>query len=236
MLESAALLRLGPSPPPRRPLTHSHSFHPLPTSRTPPKMLSSLALLALAAASPAVAQLSLMRATSEFLDASFQVQNLTLLLLLLPYSSAPFQPSLYRSPTLRTACFRSPTFTWSTVPGALHQCENTNVVFFQTGSDRPLDLLFLPSSSVPDSLRTGTTTIEEAIAYNPLQAIDGITTADNAAYDFELQIAEGTVFEVSFRTASSRPETRAHVVILRGRSSDSSPMDLARLSALLAPS
>ncbi|ORY88805.1 hypothetical protein BCR35DRAFT_301142 [Leucosporidium creatinivorum] len=108
-------------------------------------MLSQLALLALAAASPAVAQLSVMRAT---------------------------------------------------IPGALHQCENTNVVFFQTGSERPLDLLFLPSSSVPDSLRTGTTTIEEAITYNPLQAIDGITTADNAAYDFELQIAEGTVFEV----------------------------------------
>lgn len=173
----------------------------------PPKLkMLSFALLALAAASPAVAQLSVMRATSELPDALNPLQKLMycspcLLLPLYPSN----HPPLHRSPTVRTASFRS---SWSTVPGALHQCENTNVVFFQTGSDRPLDLLFLPSSSVPDSLRTGTTTIEEAIAYSPLQAIDGITTADNAAYDFELQIAEGTVFEVSCSiTAWSRRES-----------------------------
>ena len=100
-------------------------------------------------------------------------------------------------------CFRP----HSAVPGALHQCENTNIVFFDTGGARPLDVLFLPSSAVPDSLRSGTTTLDQALSYSPLLAIDGIPTADAASYPFELQIAEGTVFEVRRPTISRRVRT-----------------------------
>ncbi|KAI5481651.1 hypothetical protein MNV49_002877 [Pseudohyphozyma bogoriensis] len=84
----------------------------------------------------------------------------------------------------------------ATIPGAIHQCEATNAFFFDSGASRPLDLLFLPSASVPASLRTGTTTIDVAIQYNPLLAISGITTADAAEFDFTMQIAAGQVVEV----------------------------------------
>lgn len=68
-----------------------------------------------------------------------------------------------------------------------------------------MDVLFLPSSSVPDSLRSGDTTLDEAQKYKPLLAVDGINTPDNDPYNFELQIAEGEVFEVSY----ARNETRS---------------------------
>ncbi|KAK4046001.1 hypothetical protein OIV83_006452 [Microbotryomycetes sp. JL201] len=84
----------------------------------------------------------------------------------------------------------------ATIPGALHQCENTNLVFFDSGGARPLDVLFLPSSEVPASLRSGEVTLDEALALNPLQAIDGIDTPDNDQYSFELQIKQGEVFEL----------------------------------------
>jgi len=83
-----------------------------------------------------------------------------------------------------------------TIPGSLHQCENTSMFFFDSSNDRPITVLFLPSSEVPDSIRSGTTTLEEAAQYSPLQVIEGITTPDAQAYDFELQIAEGEAFEV----------------------------------------
>ncbi|KAM0788254.1 hypothetical protein ACM66B_001405 [Microbotryomycetes sp. NB124-2] len=84
----------------------------------------------------------------------------------------------------------------ATIPGALHQCENTNIVFFDTGGDRPLDVLFLPSSQVPASLRSGEVSLDDALALKPLLAIDGINTPDNDQYDFELQIEQGEVFEL----------------------------------------
>ncbi|GAA5858554.1 hypothetical protein JCM1840_001255 [Sporobolomyces johnsonii] len=84
----------------------------------------------------------------------------------------------------------------ATIPGALHQCEATNLFFFDSSNDRPLSVLFLPSSKVPDSLRTGTTTLDEAQQYSPLLALSDITTPDASAYDFTLQIAQGEVFEI----------------------------------------
>jgi hypothetical protein len=89
-----------------------------------------------------------------------------------------------------------------TVPGSLHQCEATNLFFFDSGSNRPLDVLFLPSANVPDSLRTGDITLDEALQYSPLLALEGITTADAVEYDFTLQIAEGEVVEVRPRRFS----------------------------------
>lgn len=71
------------------------------------------------------------------------------------------------------------------------------MVFFQTGGDRPLDVLFLPSADVPNSLRTGTTTLDEAQQVGPLQAISGLTAADNDAAPLQIQLAAGQVFEVS---------------------------------------
>ncbi|BGP38528.1 hypothetical protein JCM10450v2_002476 [Rhodotorula kratochvilovae] len=84
----------------------------------------------------------------------------------------------------------------ATIPGSLHQCEETNLFFFESGNSRPLSVLFLPSSQVPDSLRTGTTTLDEAQQYSPLLALSGIETPDAQQYNFELQVEEGTVFEL----------------------------------------
>lgn len=83
-----------------------------------------------------------------------------------------------------------------TIEGALHQCQDTGIFFFDSGGSRPLDVLFLPSSSIPDPLRAGTTTLDDAIKYNPLLAISGITTPDASQFDFTLQVATGQVFEV----------------------------------------
>ncbi|GAA6007188.1 hypothetical protein JCM11491_003036 [Sporobolomyces phaffii] len=83
-----------------------------------------------------------------------------------------------------------------TIPGSLHQCEETNMFFFDSNNDRPLSVLFLPSSKVPDSLRSGTITLDQAQQYSPLLALDGITTPDAQQYNFELQVAEGEAFEI----------------------------------------
>jgi hypothetical protein len=92
-----------------------------------------------------------------------------------------------------------------TIPGSLHQCEQTNLFFFDSNNDRPLSVLFLPSSEIPDSIRSGTVTVDQAQQYSPLLALSDITTPDAAQYNFELQIPEGTAFEVSsftlFRTS-----------------------------------
>ena len=63
-------------------------------------------------------------------------------------------------------------------------------------SCRPLTVLFLPTADVPASARSGTVQLADAAGYSPLQVIEGITTPDAAAYDFTLQLAEGTEFEV----------------------------------------
>ncbi|GAA5998218.1 uncharacterized protein JCM10292_001049 [Rhodotorula paludigena] len=83
-----------------------------------------------------------------------------------------------------------------TLPGSLHQCEATNLFFFDSSNARPLSVLFLPSDEVPDSLRTGTTTLDEAQQYSPLLALSDIETPDAAQYDFTLQVEAGAVFDV----------------------------------------
>lgn len=77
------------------------------------------------------------------------------------------------------------------------QCEATNLFFFDSSNARPLSVLFLPSDEVPDALRTGTTTLDEAQQYSPLLALSDIETPDAAQYDFTLQVEAGAVFDVS---------------------------------------
>lgn len=83
-----------------------------------------------------------------------------------------------------------------TIPGSLHQCEATNLFFFDSSNTRPLSVLFLPSSEVPDSIRSGEVTLEQAQQYSPLLALSGIETPDAQQYDFTLQVEQGAVFEV----------------------------------------
>lgn len=59
---------------------------------------------------------------------------------------------------------------------------------------------------MPDSLRSGTTTVSEAEKYSPVLALEGIETPDAQQYDFELQIKEGEVVEVRF-SSSPRPNS-----------------------------
>ncbi|GAA5925747.1 hypothetical protein JCM3775_001489 [Rhodotorula graminis] len=84
-----------------------------------------------------------------------------------------------------------------TIPGSLHQCEATNLFFFDSSNTRPLSVLFLPSSEVPDSIRSGTVTLDQAQQYSPLLALSDIETPDAQQYNFELQIEQGAVFEAS---------------------------------------
>lgn len=84
-----------------------------------------------------------------------------------------------------------------TIEGALHECEYTGLAFFNTGGGRPLSALFLPSSRIPDFLRSGTTTFEAASKYNPLLTLTGITIQDGAYWNFDMSIETGEVFEVS---------------------------------------
>ncbi|GAA5852419.1 hypothetical protein JCM9279_001195 [Rhodotorula babjevae] len=83
-----------------------------------------------------------------------------------------------------------------TIPGSLHQCEATNLFFFDSSNTRPLSVLFLPSSEVPDSIRSGAVTLDQAQQYSPLLALSDIETPDAQQYNFELQIEQGAVFEV----------------------------------------
>lgn len=84
----------------------------------------------------------------------------------------------------------------ATVPGSLHQCDNSSLVFFDSGGTRPLDVLFLPSGNLPASLSTGDITLAQALAYKPLLALGGIETVDNDPYPFFVQIPAGDVVEV----------------------------------------
>lgn len=59
-----------------------------------------------------------------------------------------------------------------------------------------MTVLFLPPASIPASAQSGTVQLSDAAGWNPLQVIQGIQTPDASEYDFTLQIAEGTAFEV----------------------------------------
>jgi len=116
------------------------------------------------------------------------------------------------------------------------QCEDTNLFFFDSNNDRPLSVLFLPSSQVPDSLRSGTITVDQAQQYSPLLALDGITTPDAAQYNFQLQIAEGEAFEVSWREENAIFFTIILTFFRFNRSSVSSPTVKEKLFSSLVPS
>lgn len=95
----------------------------------------------------------------------------------------------------------------ATVEGSLHQCAVSQLFFFDSGNARPLTVLFLPSSSIPDSARSGTVELADAMTYDPVLTVGGIETADAAAVDFTVQIAAGTEVEVS--TGATAPSAWA---------------------------
>ncbi|GAA5839998.1 hypothetical protein JCM9279_005236 [Rhodotorula babjevae] len=86
-----------------------------------------------------------------------------------------------------------------TIPGSLHQCESTNVFFFDSAAARPLTLVLLPAAVDPAA---ATITLAEVLALGPLQVIDGITTPDAQQTNFVLAVAE----EQSFVTYGFLPD------------------------------
>ncbi|GAA6058289.1 hypothetical protein JCM3770_002895 [Rhodotorula araucariae] len=78
-----------------------------------------------------------------------------------------------------------------TIPGSLHQCEATNVFFFDSAAARPLTLVLLPAAVAPAA---ATVTLAEVLALGPLQVVDGITTPDAQQTNFILAVAEGEAF------------------------------------------
>ncbi|KWU45298.1 hypothetical protein RHOSPDRAFT_33243 [Rhodotorula sp. JG-1b] len=78
-----------------------------------------------------------------------------------------------------------------TIPGSLHQCEDTTVFFFDSGNASPKTLVLLPQGQGP----SGDTTLSDVEAIGPLQVIGDITTPDAQSYPFTLQIAAGVSFD-----------------------------------------
>lgn len=81
-----------------------------------------------------------------------------------------------------------------TIPGSLHQCETTNVFFFQSNNVRPLTLVLLPEAVAAQA--GANPTLAEVKALGPLQVVDGITTPDAQQTNFVLAVAAGESFEV----------------------------------------
>lgn len=87
-----------------------------------------------------------------------------------------------------------------TIPGSLHQCESTNVFFFDSAAARPLTLVLLPAAVAPAA---ATITLAEALALGPLQVVDGITTPDAQQTNFVLAVAEQESFVVRLLSSHS---------------------------------
>ncbi|GAA5902526.1 uncharacterized protein JCM6883_001435 [Sporobolomyces salmoneus] len=81
----------------------------------------------------------------------------------------------------------------ATIPGSLHQCEETTLFLFETQNSRPITIALLPCSRSPTSKNE--MTLQEAIALGPLQVLNGIETPDTVAYDWRVSIASGEKFE-----------------------------------------
>ncbi|GAA5885761.1 hypothetical protein JCM3774_001118 [Rhodotorula dairenensis] len=78
-----------------------------------------------------------------------------------------------------------------TIPGSLHQCEDTTVFFFDSGNASPKTLVLLPQGQGP----SGDTTLSDVEAIGPLQVVSDITTPDAQSFPFTLQIAAGVSFD-----------------------------------------
>ena len=80
--------------------------------------------------------------------------------------------------------------------------------------------------------------MDDAQKYKPLLAVDGINTPDNDPYNFELQIAEGEVFEVSYAHNETRPAgdlTHPAAVQLFGFLPDGSGKALSLTRTVMTP-
>ncbi|BGP35849.1 hypothetical protein JCM10296v2_007701 [Rhodotorula toruloides] len=80
-----------------------------------------------------------------------------------------------------------------TIPGSLHQCESTNVFFFQSNNVRPLTLVLLPEAVAAQA--GANPTLDQVKALGPLQVVEGITTPDAQQSNFVLAVAAGESFE-----------------------------------------
>ncbi|KAK9898587.1 hypothetical protein P389DRAFT_35743 [Cystobasidium minutum MCA 4210] len=84
----------------------------------------------------------------------------------------------------------------ATIPGSLHQCENTTVFFFDTDDSGSKTLLFVNAADA-SKLGSDTITLDDALSkVEPLQQISDINSADAAAFSFYVKVAE----DVSFST------------------------------------
>ncbi|GAA5917621.1 hypothetical protein JCM8208_006445 [Rhodotorula glutinis] len=108
-------------------------------------------------------------------------------------------PSLVALIATAPSAFASLATLRGTIPGSLHQCESTNVFFFDSAAARPLTLVLLPTAVDPAA---ATITLAEVLALGPLQVIDGITTPDAQQTNFVLAVAE----EQSFVTYGFLPD------------------------------
>lgn len=102
-------------------------------------------------------------------------------------------PSLVALIATAPSAFASLATLRGTIPGSLHQCESTNVFFFDSAAARPLTLVLLPTAVDPAA---ATITLAEVLALGPLQVIDGITTPDAQQTNFVLAVAEEQSFVV----------------------------------------
>ncbi|KAL8290334.1 hypothetical protein RQP46_002592 [Phenoliferia psychrophenolica] len=84
----------------------------------------------------------------------------------------------------------------ATLPGSLHQCEDTEIFLFDSGASRPVDVLFLPSANVPAGQRSGTLTLDSASRLSPAFTLPGIDTPDASAHSFVLGLPAGAVVEL----------------------------------------
>lgn len=88
----------------------------------------------------------------------------------------------------------------ATVEGSLHQCQTSELFFFDSGATRPLSVLFLPTTNIPTLAAGETIQLADALGYTPLLALGGIETADAAGYDFTVQLEAGAEVAVSRTT------------------------------------
>ncbi|GAA5943388.1 uncharacterized protein JCM15063_002933 [Sporobolomyces koalae] len=82
----------------------------------------------------------------------------------------------------------------ATIPGSLHQCEQTNLFLFDTMNLRPITMVLLPSSE-SEKARPANLTLTEALALNPLQMLSTISTLDAQSYAWQVQVDQNVTFE-----------------------------------------
>lgn len=82
----------------------------------------------------------------------------------------------------------------ATLPGSLHQCEQTNIFFFDTDDTGSKTLLLIKPEDAA-SLGSGILQLDQVLSQiTPLQTVSGITVPDASAFNFILRVASGQGF------------------------------------------